>query len=367
VNTKRILVAFFLLANSAAIADEEAVCLMRSCVSPDKVVSDFNDIVSKLANFYGPLSFKEQKYNFTLSELAEKTREKLRNTPSDADAIGQIKKFLACFHDAHISLHGGLLHEMALTNKMIPLSVIPIDNKFLVSNLDDGLKSEGIEPLDEVVAIDGQDPLCLLAMINQYECQGHDLANFRTNADFLFFRRYFMRDLFPTNDIALIRFRSRTTGEIYDRTLIWRTVAGIDGLNMLEKLKEHSPFRMGPSESFFMSAPVRGLFRMKDEGVKISKDEKDERRLSAFLYKHKGKVVLLVRQNTYSPQGNYWDWLQAYRKLMSEMYGLADVIVIDQTNNPGGNPAYAIDFFRIFSGKNSRNLVAKPNADLGSI
>jgi hypothetical protein len=350
---------------SLAYADKDRLCLMRTCIKPEKMILDFDEIVNRIANFYGPLSFKEQKYNFTLSELAATTREALKKSTTDADAIGHIKKFLAKFHDAHISLYGGMLHEAVLTNKMIPIAVLPLDDKFFV--LESELAAEGIQPGDEVISIDGKTPGELLVSINQYSNSGHDLANLRMNADHLFYRDYYLQDIYPQTDTATVRFLSKTSG-LFDRTLVWRRVPGLQGQQVLQALKKKSPFSLGSPRSFFVSPHIQQVFAMKDESKIVEKAEKPEEmneQIDAFLYRHSGKVILLVRQNTYT--NDPAKYLPAYRELLREFRGIADVLVIDQTNNNGGSLNYAVDFFRLFSGKNSKNVVVKTNADLGWI
>jgi hypothetical protein len=68
----------------------------------------------------------------------------------------------------------------------------------------------------------------------------------------------------------------------------------------------------------------------------------------AALYKYQGKTILLVRQATYAPSDYSYDkYLNAYKALMSEYELLADVLVLDQTHNPGGS--YCAEFYNLFA------------------
>lgn len=362
------LFAFSLLASQLSYADEDRLCLFRTCISPQKFLADFNDIVYKIKNFYAPLSFKEQKYNFTLEALANSTIHALQTSSTDAERIGNIKKFLANFHDAHISLEEGILHDKMLTNKLIPISVLALDDKYFV--LDSELVAEGIESGDEIVSLDGQPVHEVAALIAQYRSTGHKLANFRLRASSIFYRPYFMTDVYPVNDLTTVRFKSKARNIFYDRALTWRGITQMDAAPLLTRLNKASPFEMGSAESFFLSPIVRTTFKMKNEtqAVKEAGPNGQDGLLEAVVYKHQGKLILLVRQSTYEQsKTNPAKYLAAYRNLLRDFHDLVDVLVIDQTNNPGGSTNYAVDFFRLFSGKNARNLVFDFNADVGML
>lgn len=69
----------------------------------------------------------------------------------------------------------------------------------------------------------------------------------------------------------------------------------------------------------------------------------------AARYAHQRKRVLLVRQHDYAPG----DWntqlkyIQKYKAILSQYEDTTDVLVIDQTHNPGGS--YCSEFYQIFA------------------
>lgn len=82
----------------------------------------------------------------------------------------------------------------------------------------------------------------------------------------------------------------------------------------------------------------------------------------AALYKFSGKTVLLVRSASYAQSDYRGDvYIKAYMALLSEYENLADVLVLDQTHNPGGS--YCASFYDIFAQAGDVQGVQKLRAD----
>lgn len=82
----------------------------------------------------------------------------------------------------------------------------------------------------------------------------------------------------------------------------------------------------------------------------------------ALLYRYEGKTILLVRKPHYMPMDP--DASQAaYKALLAQYESLADVLVIDQTHNPGGSIADAESFFRLFAQGGELGFVQAMHAD----
>ena len=98
--------------------------------------------------------------------------------------------------------------------------------------------------------------------------------------------------------------------------------------------------------------------------------------LRAFKYKHADKTILLVRIPSYIvPNNNYANaigWLAALLKdnvtppeapPESLADTPADVVVIDETHNPGGSVPYVSGLARLFTSKPIPNFVQANHAD----
>lgn len=82
----------------------------------------------------------------------------------------------------------------------------------------------------------------------------------------------------------------------------------------------------------------------------------------AALYKHNGKTVFMVRQPSYGVP-NAALYLAIYSALIEQYQPLADVMVLDQTHNPGGSVTYGEGFVQLFAPKGLNGFVQFLNAD----
>lgn len=376
------LFSLFIILTALRLEAQDSFCYLGNdhCLSPEETISDFNEIVEKMRHFYGPLSFKQKKYNFTLNELADKTRESLKKSTTDAEAIGLYKMFLASFHDAHITLRTGILGNL-LSVKYIPITVLPVDNQFFIHNFDQDLADEGLDSGDEILTIDGKTPVQFLEEITLLTSTGYDLANFRLSSELVFYRPSFAYKLYPKADSVDLLLK-KSSGETYELSLVWRRTTLLESQE--NNSKDQYPFSVGNPVPFFINSVTSTIFDLKRVVVGTPKDGEathkngaptsvnsrilpsnanDSALVEAYIYRFQGKNILLVRQSTYSV-GNPNEIISYYRKLFKEFHNFVDVLVIDQTNNGGGSISYATDFFRLFVENRARNVVFKMNNDL---
>jgi len=141
--------------------------------------------------------------------------------------------------------------------------------------------------------------------------------------------------------------------------LLPKTTAGIDlsvpFARELNAISDNSHIKqMGDVKPIFLSEAVLDKFKF----IKVSSSEEVRKKFDmaanenppiyAALYRYKNKNILLVRQATYSPSDFSSEvYLKAYMALLSEFEDVADVLVLDQTHNPGGN--YCSEFYNIFA------------------
>lgn len=82
----------------------------------------------------------------------------------------------------------------------------------------------------------------------------------------------------------------------------------------------------------------------------------------AVLYRLGGKTILMVRQPSYST-ADFIANLAVYTALVQQFQPLADVMIVDQTHNPGGSATYVEAFGRIFMPQGGRGFVQFLNTD----
>ena len=222
---------------------------------------------------------------------------------------------------------------------------------------------------DEVLEIDGLATFSLLPTILKYSSMARDLSNQHLLA-YVLSRPSYMTDLVPTAKTARLKAKT-AAGEIITVDLPWEAVAYNKDLQRLipnqMPFDLHVPFadelnsvvdghigQMGQTEPFFLTSTTQSQFKFvrvypsdaarKKFGLKDT--EKPD--IYAALYKYQGKTIFLVRQATYAPSGFTSPiYLKAYQALFYEYQDLADVMVLDQTHNPGGS--YCADFYNLFA------------------
>lgn len=127
---------------------------------------------------------------------------------------------------------------------------------------------------------------------------------------------------------------------------------------------------VGDEKPFFATTQVNkalDLVRLRPSKEFLKKhglddDAKAPTELFAAMYRHDGKTLLLLRIATYTVP-DYKERLAWIKAVLDEFGRFADVLVIDQTHNPGGQLLYAEGLASIFADRQMRGLVNFLHAD----
>jgi C-terminal processing protease CtpA/Prc len=188
-------------------------------------------------------------------------------------------------------------------------------------------------------------------------------------------RPFYMTELVPKNPTAILKLK-RPDGSLYTAELIWEKdfsplgktnfvspkgdyLMISAGYKKFNKAAAGSGFEMGGWRPFFVPENSENSSKLMEveankkhlERYKVKLENKGKTNQFPFfaaLYKYRGKTILLVRQATYSPELSDSTMIGAYQALLDQYEEFADVLVIDQTFNPGGSVDYAEKFFRLF-------------------
>jgi C-terminal processing protease CtpA/Prc len=343
--------------------------------------SDFDSMVTTIRDYYGPLDFKEKRFGFKLDDLVQEYRPLALATKTDAENFGILKKFLARLHDGHVSIRTNVSKSISYN---VPLLVTPVENRALIAKITDPELTEqtGIEVGDEIIEVDGKAPMSYLPVILKYVSLATDESN-QHLIDILLRRPIFMTELVPLKSTVTLKI-GKKDGSTLTRNLIW-TVEKNDQyvdrefMNKGPLLTAYSPEvasviqvsknEMGDEIPFFMTKEARAALQfvqvqpsdnsLKKHGLEdLSKNPK----LFAGLYRHSGKTLLLIRISGYmvADRDERIAW---YKATLDEFGRLADVLVIDQTHNPGGSLSYAQSFISLFANDRTAGLVNFLHAD----
>src|SRR5436305_535033 len=73
-------------------------------LSQDQMSADFQALAASMKSAYGPLQFKEKLYGFNFDQLVSDTQAQIQSAKSEDERMGLFAKFLAHFHDGHLSI-----------------------------------------------------------------------------------------------------------------------------------------------------------------------------------------------------------------------------------------------------------------------
>lgn len=378
-----------LMVSACGKVEPKAQLASREMTSAE-ALSDFEEIVSSVRTLYGPLEYKKQRFGFDLDVAAAEFRTKIQSAKTDAEFFGLYAQFLARLQDAHVSIRF-VTNATGVHSYNIGLYLIPVEGKALVANVDSTIADQNIAFGDEVVSVDGVAPFELLKTIVKYRSNANPVTDL-TQISSIFARASHIVELTPKSAFAHIEFK-RKDGTTYSRDLSWHKAmfSNIPDKNMVRgpvsgraviesglqiesniytQAMAHN-YAMGSVVPFFITSQVtaaKGLIRVTANETYLKKyklDPASNPEIFAALYQHKDKLVLLVRQPTYSHSApekfSNQDYMNAYRAILDQYEKVAQVLVLDQTHNGGGS--YCEDFFRLFINEQKGGFVQRMHAD----
>ena len=383
----------FVLICSCRMRDNQSDVKQRD-LNQQEAMDDFRDLVTKIRTLYGPLSFKEQRFGYTFDQVVKESEAAVQAAKTDAELFGIFAKLLTKFKDGHVSIAFNSNSDHKPVSYKIPIMLTPIEQKAIVSSIGDALKESdgsygGITVGDELIEIDGKKPYDLLPTLMAYRSLGNDVSDEHLIANVLD-RKFYMTDLTPTAPEARLVFKA-ADGKTYEKRLLWRMkdefgstenkfVGGQPSRDWYIAHEALSIDKMGSVNPFFLTTQSQDKFKfvsvkpdenaLKKFGLDPSKDKIPE--IYAALYRYNGKSILLVRQPGYYTddplsEDQIGKWIQTqistYEAILDQYQELADVLVIDQTHNPGGFLSYAMNFFAIFIQEEKAGFVQAMHAD----
>jgi hypothetical protein len=397
-------------ADDGVVSSEQSV---RS-LTKEEALQELDQIEIAIASLYGPLTFKKERFGFDLANEVAKAREATRLGSTEGDYVRAVQRLLHGLHDGHVGYTFPLRGD-ASTNYKLPLLFTPIEDRFVVATIGPELgTSTELARGDELVSFDGTKPSELFASLTGFDSRGtpesarHAIAQRFTTRSFVL-----PRELLPTRPKADLVLRNGA-GKEYSVSIFWRKDhGGVEGqsapaatmtAHALDRsfysgetaslVTELSIDERGKSRPFFLTDAVRKKFGWREVApskatlaalaVKVPETDasaKDDDRfiwMRAYQYAFEGKRLLFVRFPSYSPpKSNYADNVKWFAGLLKEAQATepaaggaeptavtpADVLVIDDTHNPGGALSLVTGLASVLTDKPIGSFVQENRAD----
>lgn len=382
-------------------------------LTQDEALADYDTMIASIQSLYGPLEFKERRFGYNFAKEAQAIRAKFVNAKTDFDKQALFYEALRKLEDGHISLSQPIRERSE-----IPVVIMPVEDKFLVARVAPTLAPYGIATGDEILSIDGMTPADALKIILKYTW----FANAQSDqhmAYYFFYRPSFIVELLPKDAFAQIEF-AKPDGTKKLARIAWKrtspqervdlepranlsvdavsatksrdakTILGNDSMTstaLSDRLQVWGSIaNMGDPAPWYWNPRLKRKY-----GVTMVTPERERvqmfyslwhRELNVFdpelpaleplpaalplvwaaLYKHNDKTVFMVRQPSYGVSSAAL-YLAIYSALIEQYQPLADVMVLDQTHNPGGSVTYGEGFVQLFAPKGLNTFVQFLNAD----
>jgi len=354
-------------------------------LSKEQVSEDLGQIQRLVEEYYGPLQFKERNGKFELVKIIEEIEQDIQKSKSEPEALGALARALGKLNDGHVSIR---FKEYASSPGQVklPFFLTPVENRAIVAEVENSAKGLGIDVGDEVISIDGTPAMKFAEIASKYQ----SLGNSRSNQHLLVHatrRPTYMTEIVPQNAEARIVVK-KADGKNDTIPLIWRPTSLYDKkilfveppqgergyrlvvpfASQLNTTAQGTRLTMGDAYPFFLTDQNKQTHRLTqvyvndDSLKKFGLERKDAPGIFAALYKHQDRNILLIRQPTYDLK-DYGAYIQHYKAILDQFEPFADVLVIDQTHNPGGNSGYLEAFFRLFIKEKSASVVQFMRAD----
>lgn len=298
--------------------------------------------------------------------------------------MGYIMQFGAALQDGHVQFSV----ENSASNVRrysIPISLDVIEGKAIIGAIDEKLSEyTGFSIGDEVLSIDNVSPIEIGKVTLKYKSLATALSN-KHAAIYAFYRPSYMTDIIPQKPLALVK-ATKADGTIVSFDVPWtedKFNAGIESTvrsvldfsvpfaqdyNAVVSDKTANRNQMGQVDPIFLTKESQAeygfvkVFPSAEAMIRFGLKGDEKPGIYGALYRFNNKTILLVRSATYSPSDYTGGvYLKAYMALLSEYENLVDVLVVDQTHNPGGS--YCATFYEIFAKNGDVQGVEKARAD----
>lgn len=345
-------------------------------LTAEQRLNDFNQLISIVERHYGPLRWKQTTINLDFKRVIAEYHEKIRAVKSDAEFYRVLAQFVTEFKDGHVA-------PIIPSTYRAGLGFISdyIEGKVLIEEVNRLRLPEMLFPFkkgDQLIAIGGVPVEQIMAEIKKVSHTGNDLSSNRIAAARIT-NRFEALGMAVPKGVTTITVLPKGAAQPITVTATW-IVAGtpiveLDDLagmmesaivNAIPTAEDGESFRqeLNKLSMFNMALPNILVENMQKIGLgdvganksmfKLPEGAKELPGLpvTAAIYEAAGKKIGILRLPSYGSDG----LLEVVARALRTMQNETDVLVLDQTNNPGGSVSLVSDIISLFADKSFKDM-----------
>ncbi|MGZ3701686.1 MAG: S41 family peptidase, partial [Bdellovibrionota bacterium] len=341
-----------------------------AALAPDQRLSDFDQLVSTVQRNYGPLHLKATTIGLDFDKDVADFKARIAAAKSDTEFYQLLAMFLASLKDAHVSseVPSTLVSTLGFITDRV-------EGKVLIDSIDRLRLPEALFPFqkgDQLISIDGVPVDSLVAQLNTVSNTGNPDGSLRIATARLTSRKQAAGFTVPKG-VATISVLPKGAAQPVLVTATWITsgspivplddlkdltdsdnsavATAANGNDLLAQLKQMDQFKSVMPKSFLEDMKKIGvsdigsatsMFNLPDGAKKI-----DGMPVTAAIFEAAGKKIGVLRIPEYTDDG----LLEVLARALTVMQDQTDVLVLDQTNNPGGSVSLVSDIVGLFADK----------------
>lgn len=348
-----------------------------AALTTEQKLADFSQLTSIIERHYGPLQWKKESIGLDFKRTVAEYDAKVRSTASDAEFYRVLARFVSELKDAHVS-------PTIPSNYRASLGFVSdlVEGRVLIEKIDTLRLPEMLFPFkkgDQVLAIGGVPVETLMKEVSVVGNTGSDLTNRRIAAAKISSRRE-SSGLQVPRGVTTVTVLPKGASEPVTVTATW-IVSGtpileldnlsnlLDGgatVNSLASAKDGESLRVQLMKDpmFTLALPanlVNDLHKIGISDIGAPKSmftlpagakELPGLPVTAAIYEAAGKKIGVLRIPSYGED----ELLSVLAKALFVMEKETDVLVLDQTNNPGGSVSLVSDIVSLFAEKSYRDM-----------
>ena len=341
-------------------------------LSTEEKLVDFDFATEQFKKYYAPLRYKERRLGLDYNKVFADLRSEVEQSRTDQEFYQILGKLVNSFDDGHVGIQIPGMDRYSL-----PFLLDHFDGRYIVVYVDKSFSNPtNISVGDELLEIDGQAPDQVSEQLMSFRSMGYERADKRLGANSITRRSF----VIPKKRKALLKIKRHSDDVEYSVSLFWeqrrfkpvntRKYDETAGFVDIRSTSFYAGFlEFGAKKPFFYTDRVKSKFNFISAGLSQEDWQSMGRQgqphdVFAAFYRYSGKNILLLRVPSYDlSYQEISKALDTYSAILNKYRSLADVLVLDQTHNPGGSIFYVQELARLFMQEPGPGFAFAPRAD----